>query len=70
MRPPTATRRAAGSDRDSDFAGSQQHAVEGRAAQQTRGAFDAAFAVQADTSPDTDIIPTIATNATQGRRKC
>ena len=65
--PPLAGR-AAGSGRDSDFAGSQQQAVVAGAAQQARGAFDAAFAGQADTSLDTNIIPTIAMRATQGRR--
>ena len=68
-RPPPVVGSAAGSGRDSDFAGSQQHAVVAGAAQQARGAFDAAFAVQADTSLDTDIIPAIATMAIQGRRR-
>ena len=66
--PPPLAGRAAGSGRGSDLAGSQQHAVGGRAEQQERAVFDATFAAQdeAETSPDTHSIRA-ASRGTTGR---
>ena len=61
--------RSTDSGDDPAFAGSQQHSVEGRLAQQAPETCETIFVVQAVTSPVTDIIPTIATTATVGRRR-
>jgi hypothetical protein len=54
---------------DSTFAGSQQHAEPVRPVQQALAARLALVGEQADASAATDSIPTIATRATQGRRR-